>query len=86
MPAQLAGLRTADTQAAEASAAASSPSATPHANGGHAVSTSPNGHTQSQNDHGHDSPTRPFTHPLVGGGTDLLVQRLEELREQPACA
>ena len=25
----------------------------------------------------------PFAHPLLGGGTDLLVQRLEELREQP---
>ena len=26
---------------------------------------------------------QPFAHPLLGGGTDLLVQRLEELREQP---
>lgn len=46
------------------------------------ISTSPNGHAQSQNDHGH-SATSPFTHALLGGGTDLLVQRLEELREQP---
>ncbi|AII51163.1 FAD binding domain-containing protein [Hymenobacter sp. APR13] len=84
IPAQLAALRPAATQAAEASAAASvAAAATPHANGGSAVSASPNGHTQSQNDHGHDSPIRPFTHSLIGGGTDLLVQRLEELREQP---
>ncbi len=38
-----------------------------------------NGHAQSQNGH---SPDRPFTHSLLAGGTDLLVQRLEELREQ----
>jgi xanthine dehydrogenase small subunit len=84
IPARLAGLHPAATQAAEASAAASAAAAaTPHANGGSVVSTSPNGHAQSQNDHGHDSPIRPFTHSLIGGGTDLLVQRLEELREQP---
>ncbi|GAA4354421.1 xanthine dehydrogenase small subunit [Hymenobacter saemangeumensis] len=31
----------------------------------------------------HHSPTHPFTHPLIGGGTDLMVQRLEEIRELP---
>ncbi|MFC6225050.1 FAD binding domain-containing protein [Hymenobacter artigasi] len=83
IPAQLAALRPAAPQAAEASVVASvAAAATPHANGGSAVSTTPNGHAQSQNDHGHATPA-PFTHPLVGGGTDLLVQRLEELREQP---
>ncbi|UOQ97115.1 FAD binding domain-containing protein [Hymenobacter sp. 5317J-9] len=81
MPAKLAKLRPAATQAAEASAAASATDA-PHAKGGSQVSTSPNGHAQNQNDQGHGTPA-PFTHPLVGGGTDLLVQRLEELREQP---
>jgi xanthine dehydrogenase small subunit len=82
IPAQLAKLRPTETPGSEASAAASDAAATPHANGGSTVSTSPNGHAQSQNDQGHTTPA-PFTHPLVGGGTDLLVQRLEELREQP---
>ncbi|RZL02277.1 MAG: (2Fe-2S)-binding protein, partial [Hymenobacter sp.] len=46
------------------------------------ISTSPNGHFQSQN--GHDSNPFPHaSHPLLSGGTDLLVQRLDELREQP---
>ncbi|RZK46391.1 MAG: (2Fe-2S)-binding protein, partial [Hymenobacter sp.] len=49
---------------------------------GGAVSTSPGGHFQSQN--GHDSSSFPqAAHPLLGGGTDLLVQRLDELRQQP---
>ena len=87
IPAKLAQLRPIETQATEASSATLAAVATAHANGGSAVSTSPNGPTgydnaQSQNDHGHSS-IRPFTHSLVGGGTDLLVQRLEELREQP---
>ena len=87
IPAKLAKLRPDESKAAEASSAAIAASATAHANGGSAVSTSPNGptgydHAQSQNDHGH-SPTHPFAHALLGGGTDLLVQRLEELREQP---
>ncbi|MDB5269226.1 MAG: hypothetical protein JWP58_2266 [Hymenobacter sp.] len=84
IPARLAKLRPAETQVAEASAAATAAFAAAHANGSTAstASTSPNGHAQSQNDHGH-SVTPPFTHPLVGGGTDLMVQRLEELREQP---
>jgi xanthine dehydrogenase small subunit len=80
IPAKLAKLRPTETATTEASAAASV-AATPHANAGHAVSISPNGHAQNQNGHGHTTPA-PFTHPLVGGGTDLLVQRLEELREQ----
>jgi xanthine dehydrogenase small subunit len=29
------------------------------------------------------SPTHSSAHPLLGGGTDLMVQRLEEIREQP---
>jgi len=73
MPARLAALR-AETAAAEASP-------TPAANG-HAASTSPTGHAQSQNGHSH-SPIQPFSHPLLSGGTDLLVQRLAELRQQP---
>ena len=80
MPARLAALR-AETAATEAAP-------TPPANGqaqhqnGHAASTSPNGHAQSQN--GHDSGHFPHaTHPLLSGGTDLLVQRLDELRQQP---
>lgn len=82
IPAKLAQLRIAATAVTEASSAAPAASTAPHANGSSAVSTSPNGHAQSQNDHGH-SPIRPFTHSLIGGGTDLMVQRLEELREQP---
>ncbi|OGX86125.1 hypothetical protein BEN47_13395 [Hymenobacter lapidarius] len=74
MPARLAALRTAVAEEAAA--------ATAHSNGTPAATVSPNGHTQSQN--GHDSSAaNPFAHPLLGGGTDLLVQRLEELREQP---
>ncbi len=73
IPARLAGLRPAATQATEASSAAAT---TPNGPTGYA-------HTQNPNGHGHDSPIRPFTHSLIGGGTDLLVQRLEELREQP---
>jgi xanthine dehydrogenase small subunit len=82
IPAKLAKLRPAAADALEASSAAIAASATAHANGGSAISTSPNGHAQNQNDHGHSTPA-PFTHALLGGGTDLLVQRLEELREQP---
>ena len=83
IPAQLAKLRPNETMATEASSAASvAAAATAHANGGSAVSASPNGHAQSQNGHGKSTPA-PFTHALLGGGTDLLVQRLEELREQP---
>jgi xanthine dehydrogenase small subunit len=78
MPAQLASLR-AETAAAETPA---SPGSNGHAASGSAVSTSPNGHAQAQNDHatGHFPHA---SHPLLSGGTDLLVQRLEELRAQP---
>jgi xanthine dehydrogenase small subunit len=77
MPARLATLR-AETAATEAVAPASG-------NAGNGVaapaSTSPSGHAQNQNGH---SPAHQFsTSPLLGGGTDLLVQRLDELRQQP---
>ncbi|MGI4865741.1 MAG: FAD binding domain-containing protein [Janthinobacterium lividum] len=79
MPARLAVLR-AETAEAEATAAP----ANGHATNGHAtlVSTSPNGHAQSQN--GHTNGTFPHaSHPLLSGGTDLLVQQLDILRQQP---
>jgi xanthine dehydrogenase small subunit len=77
MPAQLAALR-AEAASAEAPAASSDG----YAANGSAASTSPSGHFQSQN--GHDSSHFPrATHPLLSGGTDLLVQRLDELRQQP---
>lgn len=82
IPTQLAKLRTSTDQVTEPSAAAPAASATRHPNGGSAVSTSPDGHTQSQNDHIGPNDTA-LPHPILGGGTDLLVQRLEELREQP---
>ncbi|WP_210519831.1 FAD binding domain-containing protein [Hymenobacter terricola] len=83
IPTKLAKLRPDEAKATAASSAAPAASATAHANGGSTIATSPNGHAQSQNDHGHLGTTSPFTHALLGGGTDLLVQRLEELREQP---
>ncbi|TDN37486.1 2Fe-2S iron-sulfur cluster binding domain-containing protein [Hymenobacter sp. UV11] len=77
MPARLAALR-AETAAAEAP----TPAANGHAVNGSTASTSPNGHAQSQN--GHANGHFPHaTHPLLSGGTDLLVQRLDELRQQP---
>ncbi len=77
MPSQLAALR-AETAATEASAAPTHLAAS----GATTVSTSPNGHAQSQN--GHAASSFPHaTHPLLSGGTDLLVQRLDELRQQP---
>jgi xanthine dehydrogenase small subunit len=78
MPSNLAALR-AETAATEATAVETVAAF----NGSTAaVSTSPNGHAQSQNGHanGHFSNA---THPLLGGGTDLLVQQLDNLREQP---
>lgn len=78
MPARLAALR-AEVGVAEATAPTGN-----HASNGVTmpVSASPNGHFQSQN--GHDgSPFSHSTHPLLSGGTDLLVQRLDELRQQP---
>jgi xanthine dehydrogenase small subunit len=78
MPARLASLR-AEAAAAEVLA---SPDTNRHAANSSAISTSPNGHFQSQN--GHSSSHFPHaTHPLLSGGTDLLVQRLDELRQQP---
>ena len=79
IPARLASLRSANTKAAEASLVQEGAAA----KAAGYVSTSPNGHAQSQNGHGHNSSIHPFAHSLLGGGTDLLVQRLEELREQP---
>ena len=86
IPAMLANIRPAGAKAA-ASLALGEASATAHGNGS-PVSTSPSGptgyeHAQSQNGHASGSLNYPFAHPLLGGGTDLLVQRLEELREQP---
>jgi len=82
IPAKLAQLRPDEAKATGASSAAIAAPSTAHANGGSAVSTSPNGHAQNQNDQCHSTPA-PFAQSLIGGGTDLLVQRLEELREQP---
>jgi xanthine dehydrogenase small subunit len=79
MPARLAALR-AETAAIEAPLSANA------SNGHHAdrsaVSTSPAGHFQSQNGHA-SSHFLPAIRPLLSGGTDLLVQRLDELRQQP---
>jgi xanthine dehydrogenase small subunit len=77
MPSKLAALR-AETTAAEATGETT----ITVAHGSAAVSTSPNGHAQSQNGHanGHFPNA---THPLLSGGTDLLVQQLDTLREQP---
>ncbi|MET4075343.1 FAD binding domain-containing protein [Hymenobacter sp. UYCo722] len=80
IPAKLAQLRPDTAPATEASSTAIATTA--HANGGSSLSNSPNGYAQNQNDHGH-SAAHAFAHPLLGGGTDLLVQRLEELCEQP---
>jgi xanthine dehydrogenase small subunit len=78
MPAKLAALR-AEITAAEAPAVVNSNG---HAANSGVSSTVPSGHFQSQN--GHDSSHFPHaTHPLLSGGTDLLVQRLDELRQQP---
>jgi xanthine dehydrogenase small subunit len=77
MPSKLTALR-AETAATEAL----SPPALATANGSSAASTSPTGHAQSQN--GHPNGYFPnATHPLLSGGTDLLVQQLDTLREQP---
>ena len=83
IPAKLAQLRANEAQAMGTSPASPAAFATAHADGnGYPISSSPNGHAQNQNGHGY-SPIHSLTHPLIGGGTDLLVQRLEELREQP---
>ncbi len=75
MPARLAALRAAAPQAA-ATPASNGPAPSPGT-----TSTSPSGHAQSQNGHS-PAPQLPIS-PLLGGGTDLLVQRLDELRQQP---
>ena len=78
MPAQLAALR-----AEIATVEAVAPAGERTGNGITApVSTSPNGHAQSQNGHTNGSFLH-ATHPLLSGGTDLLVQQLDTLREQP---
>lgn len=78
MPARLAALR-AKTAVAEASPALAGNGQRTNSS---AVSTSPAGHFQSQNGHvSHHFPHA--SHPLLSGGTDLLVQRLDELRQQP---
>ncbi|AMJ64734.1 FAD binding domain-containing protein [Hymenobacter sp. PAMC 26628] len=79
MPAQLGALRAESAAAAVPTATTPSGAAGAPSGAGYPVSTSPNGHAQGQNGH----PTHPFAHPLLSGGTDLLVQRLDELREQP---
>ena len=75
MPAKLVALR---QQPAEAEPAASeAASVGPTANNGTA------GVTISAGDHAPNSLNPSIHHPLLGGGTDLLVQRLAELRQQP---
>ena len=84
IPANPAKLRT-KTAATEAAGATAAPGASAMpVNGAVLIFTSTNGHAQSQNGHGNHSLIPPFTHSLIGGGTDLLVQRFDELREQPA--
>ncbi|RZK20551.1 MAG: 2Fe-2S iron-sulfur cluster binding domain-containing protein [Hymenobacter sp.] len=79
MPAQLAALR------AEAATESAATSAAPNkfvVTASPTVSSSPNGHAQGQN--GHANGQFPHaTHPLLSGGTDLLVQQLDTLRAQP---
>ncbi|MBD2766454.1 FAD binding domain-containing protein [Hymenobacter sp. BT664] len=53
------------------------------AHGAAPVSTAPGGHSQRQNGTSPYSSNQAFAPALLGGGTDLLVQRLAELREQP---
>ena len=81
IPAKLASLRP-EIVVAKVAAKPTELATASHSNGADSVSTSPNGHAHSQN--GHTNASFPHAmHPLLGGGTDLLVQRLEELREQP---
>ena len=83
IPAKLVKLRTETATTETAGATAATGASAMPANGAAPISTSPNGHAQSQNGHGNHPLIPPFTHSLIGGGTDLLVQRLDELREQP---
>ncbi|NML66285.1 2Fe-2S iron-sulfur cluster binding domain-containing protein [Hymenobacter sp. RP-2-7] len=79
MPTYLAALRT-ETAATKATAADSTGHA-PTPTDSATVTTPPSGHAQNQN--GTRSANQPFSHALLGGGTDLLVQQLDALREQP---
>ena len=81
IPAKLAQLHTKSAATNAAEEATATAAAATRYNAADLVSTAPNGHAQSQN--GHHLPTSLFNPPLIGGGTDLLVQRLDELREQP---
>ena len=88
MPAKLLVLRTrlADSEAATASNTTEFQEQLGNITAGNgSVADSPNGHGQSQNGHSNrqNSHNQSFAHPLLSGGTDLLVQRLDELREQP---
>jgi len=74
MPEKLAKLR-------PAAAAATATDATPASSNG--TTTSPSGHSHGQNGHSNGAAgSQAVVRPLVGGGTDLMVQRLEEIREQ----
>ena len=85
MPARLTELR-AELATAEATAAPTSNSSNGPgfglAGAAPATTTPPGGHAHAQNGQPH-SPIYPFTQSLIGGGTDLLVQQLDTLREQP---
>ena len=84
MPARLAGLRaeTAAAEAASSNAYAGTQNGNPAAgSNGRAATVSPSGHAHAQN--GHHPPFPNAQHPLLSGGTDLLVQQLDTLREQP---
>ncbi|RZK47044.1 MAG: (2Fe-2S)-binding protein, partial [Hymenobacter sp.] len=79
MPARLAELR-AET-AAEETAVVTSNGQHGHPVASGASTTSPSGHAHAQNG---QHPAFPHAqHPLLSGGTDLLVQQLDTLREQP---
>ncbi|MGI4832463.1 MAG: 2Fe-2S iron-sulfur cluster-binding protein [Janthinobacterium lividum] len=83
MPARLAELR-AETAAVEGAATESNGAAPPRngsATNGVSASTSSSGHAHAQN--GQHPAFAHAAHPLLGGGTDLLVQQLDTLREQP---
>lgn len=75
IPAKLARLRPASHASEETGEVSSSSNGT---------TISPSGHSHGQNGHSNGSAgSQAFIRPLLGGGTDLMVQRLEEIREQP---
>lgn len=83
MPARLAALHTHRADAESRRAPPLPPRVASAAGSGTAAtSVSPDGHAQRQNGHA-DNHFPNATPPLLGGGTDLLVQRLAELRELP---